>query len=284
MEFDPIVLRYDGLAANGNLIDLAQIGQSLQGAAQLIGTAASIVQSGEYAKQVNAMPVRIYAGVPTKGSWEIPAIVAATAPVIMAEFPVVRELGKLAATKAATAIVGYAVKVFGNKAVTKSETEMALGFAEKALAEAGQTQRHAMDAVVRMAEMLRPAARMLVVPVGLSCETLLVGDPQNGAPIIDREMRAAIDAPEDVDIQPAARHQILISEMDRVNATCKFAFQGDETARRITGEIRDPIIQSANDPYSAAFSAQQVISVMGKLQIKKGDPDRLYISDIVTDN
>lgn len=111
-----------------------------------------------------------------------------------------------------------------------------------------------------------------------------VGDVLNGATIIDRSLREAIDAPIQVDIQPAAKHEILISEMDRVNQTCKFAFREDEeTDRRITGAITDPIIQSPGDPYSAAFSEKKWIKVIGKLQMKDGDPDKLFISDFVRD-
>jgi hypothetical protein len=70
--------------------------------------------------------------------------------------------------------------------------------------------------------------------------------------------------------------------MDRVNQSCKFAFREDENAeRRIAGEITDPIIQTPSDPYSAAFSEQKWITVVGKLQLKKGSPDKLFISDIV---
>lgn len=280
MEFDPIILRYDGLATDGRLIDLGQLGQSLQGAAQLIGTAATIVTTGQYAKSVLA--VRIYAGIPRDGSWELPAIITKVVPALSGQFPIFAELSKVAATKAATAIVNTSVKIFSRQAAKKGETEMALDFAEKALAEAGQTQRHAMDAVVRMAEMQRNSARLLVVPVGLSCETLRVGDVANGAFAIDRETRAAIDAPEEIEIQTSARHEILISEMDRVNSSCKFALREDLDTR-LPGVITDPIIQSANDPYSLAFSAQRWVTVIGKLQLRQGEPDRLFISDIVPD-
>jgi hypothetical protein len=282
LEFDPIILRYDGLSANRQLVELAQIGQSLQGAAQLLGSAASIVETGEYSKQLAAMPVRIYAGVPAQGSWEIPAIIKAIVPAI-SELPVIADLRKVAATRAATAIVNGVIKMFKRGSSDKGEVKMIAELAEKALAEAGQNHRYALDAMLKMVEMQRPAARLLVAPVGFSCETMQIGDAVNGAAPIDIDVRAAIEAHEVIDIQPAARHEILISEMDRVNATCKFAFRGEEGGdRRITGEITDPIIQTPNDPYSAAFSAKRWIKVTGKLQLKKGEPNRLFISDIET--
>ena len=81
---------------------------------------------------------------------------------------------------------------------------------------------------------------------------------------------------------PKLLQLILISEMDRLNQTCKFAFRDDQNPeRRLSAQITDPIIQTPNDPYSAAFSAQRWIIVVGKLQRKGGEADRLFISDII---
>jgi hypothetical protein len=161
-----------------------------------------------------------------------------------------------------------------------SDTTMALQTVEKAMAELGQVSRHAIDAVMRMSEQQRAPMRQLVYPVGLSCETMMVGSEANGAIAIDSATRAAIDAPEELEVQPSTRHEILISEMDRVNQSCKFAFRGDENDRRVSGEITDPIIQRPGDPYSAAFSEQKWVTVIGKLQLRKGVADKLFIADI----
>jgi hypothetical protein len=280
VEFDPIILRYEGLDAAEHRIDLAQLGHSLQGAAQILGTAASIVETGEYAKRASTMPVRILAGVPQVGCWEVPAIIVSVMPVI--QHSILAEMGKKLASSATTKIVSFVLSKYAPQPVTSSDTAMALETVQKAMAEVGQVSRHAIDAVVRMAEQQRPAARQLVFPVGLSCDTLVVGSIANGAIPIDRVLRAAIDAPDEIEVFPAQHHEIMLSEMDRVNRTCKFAFRGEETSdRRITGEITDPIIQTPNDPYSAAFSAQRWITVMGKLQAKAGEADKLFISDIV---
>jgi hypothetical protein len=264
------------------MIDLAQIGHSLQGAAQLLGTAGSIVYSGEYAKRSAAMPVRIYAGIPRHGCWEIPALIITVAPVVLHQFPVFVEVQKVAATKAATMIVNYVITRWKGEPEKPSEMAIALETIQKMAADVGQTSRHLVDAVVRMAEQQRPAVRLLVIPVGLSCEIMRVGETANGAVTIDRTMRAAIDAPEESEIQPTRKHEILISEMDWINATCKFSFREDEESdHRVTGEITDPTIQTPNNPYSVAFSEQRWITVVGKLQMKAGEADKLFISDIV---
>jgi hypothetical protein len=281
MEFEPIVLRYEGLEAADHRIDLSQVGQSLQGAAQLLGTAASIVATGEYARRPASMPVKILAGEPRGRCWEIPAIIVSTGASI-AQIDLFAQIGRKLASEATAKIVNYVVARFETRSIKVTDTARALETVEKAMTELGQTSRHAMDSVVRMAEMQRPAVRSLVVPIGLSVSTLQVGDSSQGGILIDRELREAIDAPVEAIVETARNHEILISEMDRLNQTCKFAFRDDQNPeRRLSAQITDPIIQTPNDPYSAAFSAQRWIIVVGKLQRKGGEADRLFISDII---
>jgi hypothetical protein len=61
-EFEPIVLKYEGLEADHNQIDLGQLGQSIQGAARLLASAGTLVETGQYVKKAPAMSVRVVAG------------------------------------------------------------------------------------------------------------------------------------------------------------------------------------------------------------------------------
>src|SRR6266540_657045 len=218
-EFDPIILRYQGLDAERHVIDLGQLGQSIQGASQLLGSAGHLVVTGQYAKRSHALSVRVLAGTARESSWELPAILMSIAPAILPVFPTIAEIGKKAATTATTRIVNYALKkLAGNK----SEAEMAFGLVEKAMAEVGQTSRHAMDVVERIATNNRPAARLFVVPIGESCTHVCLGETVDGAEPIDKAMRDAIEAPEPVEISPSGTYRVLISEIDLINRSCKF--------------------------------------------------------------
>lgn len=281
MEFDPIVLKYEGLEAAEHMVDLGQVGRSLHGAAQLLGTAASIVLTGEYARRSPAMPVRVLAGTPRSGSWEIPAIIYSTL-ASTGQTTLFAEFTKQLATQTATKIVSYVLTTTDEKPKSLPENQVMYETLQKAMAELGHTSRHAMDAVVRMGEQQRQAMRDVVAPVGLTCDTLTIGAVANGAIPIDRTVRAEIEAPVQIEVDSAKRHEIMISEMDRVNQSCKFAFKSDGNSdRRYSGHITDPIIQTPSDPYSEAFSKQRWITVIGKLQMKGGEPDKLFISDIV---
>jgi hypothetical protein len=58
MEFRPIILRYEGLEADRHLIDLGQVGLSIHGAAQLLGSAGTVVLTGHYARRAPALSVK----------------------------------------------------------------------------------------------------------------------------------------------------------------------------------------------------------------------------------
>jgi hypothetical protein len=178
MEFDPIILRYEGLDADRHQVDLGQVAVSLQGAAQLIGSASSAMITGQYAKRAPALSVRVYAGIARDGCWELPAIIVPVAPIAAAMFPPIAEIGKRAATRAVTAAVNYVVaKVSGQS----NDVKRTLDSLDKAVAELGQTARHGYDAIERMAAQQRPAARNLVVPIGQSCSVIYLGIKDDGA-------------------------------------------------------------------------------------------------------
>jgi hypothetical protein len=279
MEFDPVILRYDGLDADRHLVDLGQVAVSLQGAAQLIGSAGSAIMTGQYARRAPALSIRVYAGIPRDGCWELPAIIAPVAPVAGIMFPQIAEIGKRAATKAVTAAVNYVVaKVSGQS----NDVKRTLDSLDKAVSELGQTARHGYDALERMAAQQRPAARNLVVPIGQSCRVIYVGNMDDGAIAIDSSVRSAIDAPEPVEIIETSSYEIFISELDTKNRTCKFSLHDDDPEHRLIGEITDPVIQAAHNPYLEAFAAQRWIVVLGKAQIKDGEMEKLFISDVTS--
>jgi hypothetical protein len=278
MEFNPIVLRYDGLEADHHRIDLAQVGISLQGAAQLIGSASTVIMTGQYAKRSPALSVKVYAGIVRDGCWELPAIILPVVPIAAAVmFPHIVEVGRKAATKAVTSAVNYVITRLSGQ---PSDVKRALDTVDKAVAELGQTSRYAFDALERMAAQQRPAVRNLVNPIGQSCDVLRVGNADDGAIPINSTIRAAIDAPDPIEITDTATYEIFISELDHKNRTCKFSLrEDDDPNHRLTGEITDPIIQAPHNPYLEAFAAQRWLVVLGKAQLKDGEMEKLFISD-----
>ncbi len=277
-QFDPIILKYEGLETDQHIIDLGQLGQSIQGAARLLGSAGTLVETGQYVKKAPALSVRVVAGPPRSGSYEFFAIIMSVAPLAAPMLPVIGDIAKSSATKAVTGIVNYAIAKLGGR---KNEAQMAIELAEKALNEMGQTSRTAIEAIERVALSQRPAVRLLVAPVGQSCATAQIGEINNGAIVIDKPTRTAIESPEPIEIGATSSFDILLSELDLKNKSCKFSLRNDDDPEhRTNGEITDPILLAPNNPYSDALAAQIWLSVIGKPQLKDGEIERLYIADL----
>jgi hypothetical protein len=178
--------------------------------------------------------------------------------------------------------VNYAIsKVAGRK----SEAEVAAQAMESAVREMGLTSRHSIDAMRQLADRVvtaeRSSVRDIVSPVGRSCNDLQIGRTENGALLIDASVRNEIEATKEVTIGREAAFEIRLSELDLVNRTCKFAMRGEEdTERRVSGVITDPVLDIPNNTYSASLNDQKWLSARGKPEITPdGDISRVFISD-----
>src|ERR1700674_4144449 len=96
--FLPIIIRYDGLDADDHFIELGLLGKSIQGASSLLGSAGSIAVTGKYAKQSQALSVRILAGPPQEHCWELPAVIATILPAAAPMLPMFKEAATAVAT------------------------------------------------------------------------------------------------------------------------------------------------------------------------------------------
>jgi hypothetical protein len=277
-DFLPVIIRYDGLEADRHVIDLGLLGQSIQGASRLLGSAGSIVVTGEFAKNTPSLSVRVLAGQSHANCYEIPALIATVLPAALPALPIIKEAATTAATKAVTGIVNYAISKVGGR---KREAEMARDVAVKALEEMGHTSRVVVEAMERVVTSQRPAIKMFVTPVGESCSVARIGDPAFGAISVDAATRRVIDAPEPGEIGETLDYEILISEFDFKNRSCKFSLrEQNDPGHRFNGEITDPVAQNPQNPYSAALNAQSWIRVRAKAKTIKGELEKLFISDL----
>jgi hypothetical protein len=276
--FLPIIIRYDGLDADGHFIDLGLLGKSIQGASRLLGSAGSIVATGQYAKQSQSLSVRVLAAQPQAHCWELPAVITTILPAATPMLPIFKEAATTAATRAVTGIVNYAISKVGGR---NKEAEIAHDIAMKALEEMGHTSRATVEAMERVVSSQRPAIKLFVAPGGESCSVARIGDPSFGAISVDVATRDIIDAPDSAQILDAADYEILISEFDFKNRSCKFSLrEQDNPNDRYSGEITDPIARTPKNPYSTALDNQRWLWVRGKAEVKDGQLDKLYISDL----
>lgn len=262
-----IPIRYDGLDASRHELDLIALGQSLQGAGKLIRAAASIVIIQPQLAR-SSLRMRVMAGPPQPGSYIFNTFVAPLSPLLPGL--------TTGANKAIEAIVSYTISRFTKK---PEKTDKAFELALKCVEENGLTARMAIEAVSKIAEGQRPAVRQFVVPIGESCETAQIGNLPSVALLVDRSDREEIDADDQTTIGDEASFEILISEIDLHNRTCKLQMRGESVDKRFAGSITDPAIGMAANNYAMALSERRWLMVKAKPEMSDGNVVRLFISD-----
>src|ERR1700730_3504358 len=69
-----VPIRYDGLDADHHQIELYLLGESLQGIARILGVTGHFLATGTYAKQLQALDVRVYVTEPKANCYSIQAV------------------------------------------------------------------------------------------------------------------------------------------------------------------------------------------------------------------
>ncbi|MCA0304557.1 MAG: hypothetical protein LCH95_19285 [Proteobacteria bacterium] len=269
--FPPISIRYDGLDASRHEIELGALGESLQGISRIIGVAANFAATQRFVQHKDALSVRIVARPPQAHCFEVMAWVRWAA-----ENPLVSTVvGGLLAT-----LVTYIVK---RAAGQKEEMKHLRDSLETAIKELGARDSavvgRLLDTVDKMADALRPAVRQAAKPVGETAASLTIGDPAAGrVAVIGQAERAAIMAPEEVEVQPEKDFTVVFTELDTESGSCRVVFP-DEPDQRCRGAITDPAVMQPNNPYALALAAQRPLTVRAKAVTRDGALERLFISD-----
>lgn len=286
--FTPILIRYEGLDASRDQIDLNLLGQSLQGAARLIAVAGHIATRREYVSRMPAMAVRILAEPPQAHCFELMAHIHWATAVLPLFHP--------ATGKIVEAIVTYFIKKFGSSpteaskaldvalaAVTATEANAskALDVASKALDTVAAGTEAMRQILLTAANDQRPAVRSFAAPVGLTANTAVIGDDPEIAFPIDGNVRQLIDATPKAHLGPTREFAVFISELDTETGHGKVAIRGEnEEEKRFPCKIVDPAVFEAGSAYSSALDQQNWISVRAKPHLDdKGEIERLTISD-----
>jgi predicted DNA-binding transcriptional regulator len=261
-----VKLRYDGLDAEAHELDLSALGESLQGAAKVLGAAGTFATTGRLAIRRDAMDVRVVAREPQANCFSISAVL---------QF--VQQQGLLQGGLTAI-IAGVVSYVFAKASNNKDEMKLLSQSLEKAIEalSKGNSQTHdtLVSVVDRLADALRPAAKQVVAPIGRSCRQLTVGDDL----VIDEATAAAIRGRDDDEVDAMREYLIQITELDLENRTAKVRL-GDGSPGRIRAVISDPAIATLGNPYARAFSSQENIKVQAKAVLREGEIRSLFVSD-----
>lgn len=275
---EPIIIRYEGLDAERHQVDLALLGQSLQGASRLIGVSTHITLTGQYVRQSRAFSVRVLAGQPVDGCYQVPIYLVGVAPFL----PLLSDAGRQFGKRAVEATVNFILSKLGGK---ESEAIMAMETAQQAIQANRDVTLKAMDLVqslTKAGEDQLPAARSYAAPIGPSAKTATIGEPKT-AFVVDQTVRERLDEKPGETIGPTQAYTVQVSELDVVSGSCKVALELDGPTSRLDCDIADPVVKNPHSPYSEALDSQGWIKVMAKPHIRYGNVVKLTISDTVSE-
>ena len=263
-----IPIRYDGLDAEQHQIDLGALGESLQGMAKVLGVVGHYAVTGKYAKQVQALDVRVVAHEEPKANCYR----------IDAALQFVQQHGLLQGAAAAlvTAVVGWIIAKNSNKT---AEMKMLKDSLDKAIHEMAQGNQATIQSLTqtleRVVEGTRPALRKAVAPVGHTCSSMTIGD--GGTIDIPTAEAIRAESPDEVDTE--RQYVVRITELDLESESGKVRLDGVDEDLRIPARITDPAFAVLGNVYTSAFISQAPLRVTAKATIRDGNITKLFISN-----
>ena len=270
--FEPIPITYDGRDAARHELELYSLGQSAQGLARILSVTGQFVLTNRYARHLDAMDVKVLVGTPAAGSWELVAKL--------------REAAQGQLFKGAGAAFGKLLsyvmsKLAGRKDAQERFDEFARFAIEQQRIHSENLSRIQLDTFERMVRDLRPAARLALVPIGNTCNTIRIGKKEYSSPELDIIDKEVVDQGPDVIVTDADVHSVFISELDMKTGGCRVSYP-DNKEKRHRGLITDPVVFLPNNPYVNAMSNEILVSVHAKMTLKEGLIQKIFISDLAT--
>lgn len=250
-------------------IDLAELGESLQGFSKVLACAGHFITTGQVNRQYGKLAVKVSTNANLEaGCIEIPVWITSWASELFSGF----------AGAVLSAVVAYILSRRG-----KEEMEHLSKALEQSLNQNKELQDRLLSTIDKLADSLSAANRQALAPIGKSCRTIALMDEQKTADVlkVDETLKRVIDKQPDAEISPEEEFTGTITELDLVNGSCKVSLI-DGDGERINGVITDPVLMQPENVYLTAFSSRSEITFRAKVQLsREGDIVKFFISDTV---
>jgi len=268
---DPIDIRFDGLDADDHLVEMSDLASSLKGLSRIMTVAGTFATNQKLVERSKARPVRVMVGPPKDGCL-----------IVQATMTWLDQHAFVASTVSGTVVllIGYIFKKAANQREEMKELRGALDTAIKALGHRDEPLvGRLLDTIDRMADILKPAVKQAVAPIGRSAGTMAISGHGGGGPrvVVDKAERDAIYAEEPLEIGDESMILVRFTEMNLEARTCRIALD-DDSDERYPADITDPEIMVPESAYAQAFSKQAQLLVRAKPTLRDGIAQRWYIS------
>lgn len=274
---EPIVIRFDGLDADHEEVELTSFATSLLGLSKIISASAHFAITEKVALRKDKRELRVVIRPPREGCFVVDAIVQ-----FSHLHPTLTDYASGTLANLTSAVIGY---MFARNAAKREEMKHLSSALEKAIQTLGSRDQPTIDRLLqtvdKMADAMAPAVKQAIEPVGVTARTLSVGvasAPQNNA-VVDEPTKAAILSEASLRVDEEKTYEVLISELDMVSGACHVHIGGMPDDDRRPAKITDPVVTFPNNPYVTAMAAKERLAVRAKATLREGEIDRLYISN-----
>lgn len=268
-EMMTLPIRYDGGDAEKHEVELLSLGQSLQGIARILAVSGHFAATQNYAKQMQALDVRITVREPRANCLTLDAVIQ-----FAREQQLLAGIGGVAVTTLVSYIFARASR---QKEEMKALKEVLQQSVDLLATRDSDLNARLLSTIDRLADALIPAARQAVAPIGGSVSTLTIG---NAKPI-DLAMAQSIREPGADELTAEREWSVALTEIDLETSSGKARLDtaGDDEERRVKVRFIDPAFQAPDNVYVRAFVNRLRIKIRGKASIRDGQITEIFAAD-----
>ena len=276
-----LTVRYEGIDADSNMINLGYFGKSLSGIDRIISLGLATIEQGEIPKARFKSPLIARASVPREGSFEIQIFLEAIG--LSPFFSQI--LGTVRPEFIRNWISGVILNAGGRR---RESVEHFIRIAE--LKE--QSDKRKDDMILQLAQNEHEAhmellqrtinpAQDTLAPVDRSCDTMSVINGEQTSEF-DAATAFAVRSNKQLEVGPMETVLVKVDGLIRNNKQLK-VFHPDEPNRIVTAYVRDPSFDIEPNVYLKAMLNREKITISCKVARKDGKIQRIYILDATAD-
>ena len=234
-------------------MDIFALSESLAGVGRILAVTGNYASTLKFIRRVDALDVRILAAPSHPACVEFMAIAGA-----VVQPPIFAALGQTLWESTIQWVFSHFRKDTDAVDAMKEVTLVALK-EMGSLARDENERRH--DEMLSMIESLRDATRATVKPIGITCEKITIGAVREDAPksVLDADAKQAIMDEDIATILDAREYEVRLSEIDLQTKHCQVTFS-EKDQKRTRGEISDPALGLAGDPYTTAMTERRSLT------------------------
>lgn len=279
--FPAIPVEYGGLYTE-SLMDVQDLGISLQGLGKLANGIVHFYLHGQVARDARLYQVRVFAGPPKRGSilYDIIGLIVTGQLPLYA--PLLCDLAETFVPRIMRGVIDLAV---GRHSNTEQTIDKLIELANNHDAFARQVHEGHMrdkewlkEHIDALAQQNHAPLRELVRPVGTSCRQIKFGNERvTDAAVVDEPEAEALASKEKLEVGDTRQFRGTFEGVDTTNGVCKIKIDGGEDVLR--GKITDPALINVQNVYTHSLDTKRPIIITAKPVTKDGEIVRLFISD-----